>query len=427
MKRGFPLLILFFFGYIGSETLMAQNTNRVTSLYEKARTEAFQKKYDVARKDCEQILSIDSNYYDARVLLGRIYSWQKNYTKAGEELNKVLDARPKYYDALSAYVDVLWWKGESQKALTWVNKALMFYPQNKDLLYKKARILLSLKKEKDAQGVLSHTLEMYPKDTLIKSLLATIKKSAVYNTLSWETSFEFFRKPYDSRLYLNDLAYTRRTGIGAVTANFYMADLVLNEEHLLSKGVDKLFEFTAYPVLGKKNYAYVSYGFSGSKLLPRQKAGLEIHQKLNHVFDVSLGTRFMQFHVNPDSLLNIYILTASIDKYYRNYWFRLRAYFTPHTSGWDHSLFLTIRRYFNIADNYVNLDFSMGNTITRLNDYLFPLEVYRLNSVNFIFTGQYRLNTSWSLKGAVGLKNTQYDPNNYRTAFFSSIRLNFSF
>ncbi|MBN2638928.1 MAG: YaiO family outer membrane beta-barrel protein [Bacteroidales bacterium] len=427
MIRRWFIFVIAVSGIFLAQRGTAQSGINLSVLYNLAQKEASQGNYDSARLHCEIILKTDKNNTGAMVLLGRIYSWQKNYTKAKEVLKQVLALHPKNYDALLAYTDVLWWQGENPVALKQVNEALLYYSKNEALLYKKARILLSLKKEKEAQSVLSRVLELNPKDTSARELLGQVKKASVYNTISWETSFEYFNRPYTNRWYLNNLSYRRKTSSGPVIADFYLADVVQNQEHLFSKGTDKLFEFSAYPVIGKKNYVYVSYGFGGTQLLPRQRAGLEVYQKLNHAFDVSAGVRFMQFRVNPDSLLNLWILTASVDKYYRNYWFMIRTYLTPRTSGWDKSFVFSVRRYFNTADNFVNLDFGLGNSINRLNDYVAPLEVYHQNMVNILFTGQYRISTSWTVKGTVGLKNAEYTPQKYRNAFYSSVRLSYSF
>lgn len=420
-------VVFLFAGIFTAQILMAQTGISVAKLYDQARKEAFQGKYDLAKKNCEKILTIDKNYTEAAVLLGKINAWQKNYSKAIEVFDKVLSKQPKNQEALSAYVNVLWWQGNNNLALQWANKALLFYPKNEGFLYKKARILLSLKKEKEAQSVLSSILDLNPNDSSARKLFSHVKNLAVYNTVSWQTAFEYFNKPYTNRWYLNNLSYKRKTRIGAVVADFYLADVVQDHETLFGKNVDKLFEISAYPVLGKKNYAYVSYGFGGKELLPVQRAGFELYQKLNHAFDVSLGTRFMQFRINPDSLLNVWILTASLDKYYRNYWFMLRAYLTPHSTGWDRSFILTLRRYFITDDNYVNLDFGMGNSINRLDDYLALYEVYHMNTVSLLLSGQYKISTAWSIKGIVGLKKATYLSVKNRNAFYSTFRLNYSF
>ena len=56
----------------------------------------------------------------------------------------------------------------------------------------------------------------------------------------------------------------------------------------------------------------------------------------------------------------VMIYTATIGKYYGNYWFSLRPYLTPGKDGWSKSASLTVRRYLADADSYFSLIVGTG-------------------------------------------------------------------
>ena len=82
---------------------------------------------------------------------------------------------------------------------------------------------------------------------------------------------------------------------------------------------------------------------------------MEWYQNLPKAFEASLGMRLLQF---SDSYVDIY--TATIGKYAGNYWFSLRSYVTPDTTGTSVSGSFQVRRYFSDPENYIGLKAGYG-------------------------------------------------------------------
>ena len=55
-----------------------------------------------------------------------------------------------------------------------------------------------------------------------------------------------------------------------------------------------------------------------------------------------------------------WIYTASLGKYYKNYWFNLRTYLTPSNESFSQSFSLNVRYYTGGADDYLSLSVGTG-------------------------------------------------------------------
>ena len=84
------------------------------------------------------------------------------------------------------------------------------------------------------------------------------------------------------------------------------------------------FEIDMYPKLRSGTYTYLNYGWSQDSILPVYRMGGEIFQSLGSGYEGSFGFRKMKF-----SSSEVTIWTAYIGKYFSNYWFSLRGFFTP--------------------------------------------------------------------------------------------------
>ena len=115
------------------------------------------------------------------------------------------------------------------------------------------------------------------------------------------------------------------------------------------------YEIDAYPRIRSGTYAYLNFGVSYSSLFPSRRYGVELYQKLPKSFEFSVGLRYLEFSSSSPK-----IITGSIGKYYKNYWFSIRPYFTPKSYGTSTSVNLTIRNYLKNANNYIALTVGMG-------------------------------------------------------------------
>ncbi|TVR31139.1 MAG: YaiO family outer membrane beta-barrel protein [Balneolaceae bacterium] len=141
--------------------------------------------------------------------------------------------------------------------------------------------------------------------------------------------------------------YYRFTGLGPIIGRLNM-----NRRFDIT---DFQAEIDAYPELSEKMYAYLNIGVSGGDLFPGFRAGAEVFRTLPEGFEGSLGARYLSF--GSDDIL---IFTGSLSKYWRDWLFTARPYFTPLDSEISTSFTFRARRFFDLPDNYVSLDGGFG-------------------------------------------------------------------
>jgi YaiO family outer membrane protein len=118
------------------------------------------------------------------------------------------------------------------------------------------------------------------------------------------------------------------------------------------------FEADAYPTLGKKGYAYLNSGYSGSGVFPQWRFGGELFRALPRAFEASAGFRQLRFEGSDP----VTLLTGSVGRYSGNYWYSLRPYFREKDNGLSSSATLTARRYYADADNWVGGRIGYGSS-----------------------------------------------------------------
>ena len=127
----------------------------------------------------------------------------------------------------------------------------------------------------------------------------------------------------------------------------------LNYANRFSKSGLQL-EADAYPALSKKIYTYINAGYSKDSLLfPKYRAGFSLYVSLPASFEVEGGFRLLHFSSST------WIYTASIGKYYKNFWFNLGTFLTPGSNSMQQSYFLKTRYYMNDKD-YIMLMLGTG-------------------------------------------------------------------
>jgi YaiO family outer membrane protein len=167
--------------------------------------------------------------------------------------------------------------------------------------------------------------------------------------------------------------------------------------------IGQQFEIDAYPKIMKGMYAYLNAGFSSSTaLFPGSRYGGEVYKSLPNAFEASLGLRQLNF-----SSSNV-VYTASIGKYYGNYWLSYRHYYTPSTSN---SGQIWIRRYFADVDDYMTFKIGLG---VSPDEDVSTLAIYQLNSQRMSADFQKKFNDDMILKGTTGIEREEINAGNYR-------------
>lgn len=341
----FYILILCFFSI---SNLSAQESLTSDELFIIARTAAFEEEdYLKAIRITQQALEISPEYADIRIFLGRLYTWTDEIALARKEFDRVLSTDSGYEDAHLAYGYLEYWNDNSEKALEVIAPGVEKNPESKALLMLKAEILNDLERYAEANKTLETLLSFHPNYSEARAFSQKIKDLSSKNQIGVSYDFVRFDKRFDDPWHLASMSYGRQTSIGTVTGRLNYANRFTNN------GVQ--FEVDAYPTITETFYAYVSGGISeNGGIFPRYRAGFSLYANLPKAFEADAGFRFLSFNSST------WIYTASIGKYYSNYWFNLRTYLTPSNNSLSKSISLNVRYYLAGADDYLSFGIGSG-------------------------------------------------------------------
>ena len=357
---------------INANSLYAQEKFSSDELFQQARTAAFDKKdYALAIVLSKKALNISPEYEDIRIFLGRVYTWWEKTDSARECFKKVLDQQPENEDAASAFADLEYWDNRPEQALLICENALRFLPQSKVVLLKKAKYLIELKRNKEAENVLINLLKIDSQNAEARSLAEKLTDLNAKNKLSINYDLAIFDKQFDDPWHIVSLDYSRGTKSGSFIGRVNYAN------RFKTNAVQ--IEADAYPRISKIFYSYLNAGISDKSGVFRQYRGaVSLYANLPESFEAEAGFRYLYFN---DAT---WIYTASLGKYYKNYWFNLRTYVTPSKASVSNSYSITTRYYFR-ESNYFGLSFGTGispdetvNNIQLAN--LYKLKSYRVSA-----------------------------------------------
>ncbi|MHB1923041.1 MAG: YaiO family outer membrane beta-barrel protein, partial [Chitinophagaceae bacterium] len=213
----------------------------------------------------------------------------------------------------------------------------------------KAKILEDLKKYSQAYSIADSILIKNPKNDQARAFASSIQGEARKNQLGMSYDYNYFDKNYPSSTpwQMVGLSYIRETKFGSVIARINYANRF--KKNGLQAEVD------AYPHLSKTFYAYLNFGYSGNlPVFPTYRAGFSLYASLPRGFEGELGFRYLYF---SNSTL---FYTASVGKYYKNYWFNFRTYLIPDRQNISQSYNLTARYYFGGTDDYWTIGLGTG-------------------------------------------------------------------
>jgi len=339
---------------VSAQTAKLQELVSLDSLLSKARSFAYSNRKEEARVICRQILSVDSAYWDAAVLMGRTYAWDSKYDSARIVLHLVMKHRAGYYDAVDALIDVELMNDNYLNAIKFADIGLAYHPNDGAFLFKKAKALNYSGKSQEASALLNQLLVKEPSNKGASDLLLKIRNDKLVNKVTinyWIYTFNDV-DPWS----FGSAAIGRKTKtFGTVTLRYNFARRFENNGHQI--------EVDAYPAIASGIYMYLNMGISNKKNFPYSRFSMEPYFKLPASFEFSVGFRYMNFDDNRIAAFDsnkVMIYTGTIGKYFGDYWFSLRPYFTPGKDEWSKSINLTVRRYFADADSYLSLIVGTG-------------------------------------------------------------------
>lgn len=370
---------------------IAQDQRSSDQLFQDARKAAFDNKnYPQAIQLSRLALAKSPDYSDIRVFLGRVYTWSDFPDSARREFHYILQAHPDYEDAYVAITDLEYWNDRPDTALKYANQGLQHYPRSQELLLRKTRVLVAKKQLQEAAQTGTQLLAINPSNGPGRALLNSIKDQVRKNKIDISYDYTYFDKRFDQPWHLASIGYYRQTKLGTVIGR-------LNYGHKF--GEDGLQgEIEAYPRISPTFYTYVNAGYSGSDIFPKYRGGFSLFANLPAAFEAELGFRYLYF---SDA---VWVYTASVGKYYSNFWFNLRTYLTPGEGELSRSFAFTTRYYTAGADDFITVGIGTG---------ISPDD--QRNNINYSINTNlisYKLNLAWQRTVArlniIGVNATWY-------------------
>lgn len=364
MKRypSFLLALLFPITMYGQQNLSADE------LFVKARTTAFeQKDYTASIVLAKEALEKAPNYTDISVFLGRLYTWNKDLASARavfEELGK-RDVQDEDY--FLAYASLEYWNDQNTKAIEIIDKGLSNHSKSEALLLLKAKVYFGMDNYEEADKAVTALLSINPKNTEARALAVRINELTSKNAIGIIYNYSHFDKQFDDDWHIVGVSYKRITPIGSVI-------LRGNYANKFAQGGTQI-ELEAYPRLSKMFYLYVGGGYSDDVgLFPKYRTGVSLNVNLPHSFEAELGYRQLYFSNS------IWMYTAAVGKYYKNFWFNLRTYITPDSKNISHSYTGTVRYYTKGAQDYFAFQIGTGISPEEYRNNLLENETFKLKT-----------------------------------------------
>lgn len=390
----------------------------INASYQNARQLAFSGQRAEARALAQSIINVKPNFHDAYILIARTLAWDKQYPEAKKNANVVLGKKPGYSDAIDLLIDIYYWQGDSDSALIYCNLGLSYNPNSENFLYKKAVMLKKLGNDELTKYTLEQLLTINPAHEKGNEMLDSYKWKKI-RKVKVGHYFNFFEEPWIRRFHITSAEISSKPKFGSLLFRTNLGQLTKDDTPFFSD-IRPQFEVDAYPKLGKKQYAYVSYGYAPNGFFAKHRAGLEIFRKLKYSFEASLGMRYLYW---SDDL---FFYTASVGKYYKNYWFSARTFLTPKSNGVSHSFTLSGRKYFATAEDYIGINIGMGRSPDDPSKNIANIEetVPYLQGKKISVVYKERLGR-WVLESTLGFELEEYRNNIHRNVYSAKVSLSY--
>jgi Thioredoxin domain-containing protein len=394
MRKHFKFLLLLLLPF----QAYSQQKLSADELFTNARTEAFEKKdYPKSISLAKQALEIAPNYTDISVFLGRLYTWNKDLDSARAVFEQLDKKNVQDEDYFIAYASLEYWNDNNSKAIEIIDKGLSYHPQSESLWLLKAKSYNSAKDYTAAKNAIENVLKINPKNTEANSLAVRINDLSAKNAVSITYNYSHFDKQFANDWHIVSVGYKRVTPIGSIILRANYAN------KFAENGAQ--FELEAYPRLSDMFYLYVGGAYSNDVgIFPKYRTGVSLNANLPKSFEAEIGYRQLYFSSN------IWMYTASVGKYYKNFWFNLRTYLTPDNKNISHSYTATVRYYTKSAQDYFAFQIGTGISPEESINNLLQNDVYKLKT--FKVGGEYNFSIDKNLF-SVGTMyyNQEYEPN----------------
>ncbi|WP_213279567.1 YaiO family outer membrane beta-barrel protein [Chryseobacterium indologenes] len=365
----------FLFALLFPITMYSQQNLSADELFVKARNAAFeQKDYPASIALAKEALEKAPNYTDISVFLGRLYTWNKDLVSARAVFEELGKKEVQDEDYFLAYASLEYWNDQNTKAIEILDKGLSYHPKSETLLLLKAKVYFGMDNYEEADKAVTTLLTINPKNTEARALAVRINELNSKNAVGIVYNYSHFDKQFDDDWHIVGVSYKRITPIGSVILRGNYAN------KFAQSGTQ--IELEAYPRLSKMFYLYVGGGYSDDVgLFPKYRTGVSLNANLPHSFEAEIGYRQLYFNSN------IWMYTAAVGKYYKNFWFNLRTYITPDSKNISHSYTGTVRYYTKGAQDYFAFQIGTGISPEENRNNLLENETFKLKT--FKIGGEY--------------------------------------
>ena len=370
-----------------------------------ARDLAFEKNYEESRLILNAILAEYPEYSDVKNLLAKTYSWDGQYEEARTHFDQLVRRDTLNQEAWVAAINNEIFDTNEIVAFSKVNKALEYLPGDTELLALKDKINGLLLAKSEAMEARNKALGMRNKET-----------GSFSNNLGAFSEASVFDQVFDTQYSLG-VEYIRQEKFGRIIPRITFANRF---------GQDGIqYEMDAYPKINKKSYAYLNYGYSGSQIFPRHRAGAEVYNMISKSAEMSAGIRYLDFRESAATTF-----TASLGMYKGNYYILARPLITPRSNN-PTAYFgsVVVRKYGATGDIWMGATLSagvepesqqvfLGNTL--LSETTRYVEIQEV-LLEYQFTGK---NLANLYRTSLGVRHQEFlaEPGSYFWAFTAGIR-----
>jgi YaiO family outer membrane protein len=180
----------------------------------------------------------------------------------------------------------------------------------------------------------------------------TAGKEATASRARYRVGVDYSHVRFDTMFTAWDLA----TGSLSRKSDALTAIASVNYAHRFDRSALQ-WEGELYPKFGKMAYAYLDAAYSADAAFPRWRGGAELYVNLPQAWEASGGWRQLHF-----TETDVRIFTGSVGKYAGPYYASLRPYFSRTEGETGRSVFLTVRKYGETADDFEGVTVGYGST-----------------------------------------------------------------
>ena len=375
---------------IVNHSLTAQ---QVVQYLDSARSLAKQEAYQKAEKVLMKGLQKHENDHDLLAYHVRLQLWQHDYEKAEQAINHLFSLFPEGREGFELVTTLHLWQENWQELLYWSERALAGESENLDFQYRK---LLALVRMGARQRAYAFFLFLESPDSRARQLIRELRLR--YHD---RLALSFSHARFDETLNpwtLVSLAYHRASeNSWNVTGTFGQ----------MFDQTGASIAATHYGRLSKVFTSVIDVGGGKGEIFPQLNGGAELSGSFGKT-SLMLGARALYFEGEAET---VKIFTFGAAQYFRDYYFRYKAYhsFIENTGEVTHTMMF--RRFFTNRFHFLQLNGTEGNVPLRISNFD---EVSRLSARSLSATYSHLIAEKYILQASLGGQQERFRQGNKR-------------